>query len=90
MRLYLGCKHNFCLFRQKTRAKRQEGKEIRSLIGEEKKTIQVYISFRNAIAFPNNHEVHHSLLPAPCSLLPAPYSLLPTPYSQNKDSNARI
>ncbi|NEO94979.1 MAG: hypothetical protein F6K56_34210 [Moorea sp. SIO3G5] len=72
MRLYLGCKHTFCRKRQKARAKRQEGKEIRSFIGQEKKTIQVYISFRNPIAFRNNHEVHHSLIPNPESLLPTP------------------
>lgn len=31
------------------RGKRQEGKEIQSFIVQEKKTIQVYISFGNAI-----------------------------------------
>ncbi|EGJ30309.1 hypothetical protein LYNGBM3L_52160 [Moorena producens 3L] len=31
------------------RGKRQDGKEIQSFIGQENKTIQIYISFGNAI-----------------------------------------
>ncbi|AOX03995.1 hypothetical protein BJP34_35280 [Moorena producens PAL-8-15-08-1] len=57
--MYLGCKHTNCRKRQEespltplNKGGRQEAKakEIRSFIFPEKKTIQIYISNRNAIA----------------------------------------
>ncbi|NER88090.1 MULTISPECIES: hypothetical protein [unclassified Moorena] len=48
-RFYLGCKHLMAGIGLHLRGKRQDGKEIQSFIGQENKTIQIYISFGNAI-----------------------------------------